>query len=143
MADVTITAANVLASNSAKRFKGVAGAAITAGQPVYRDATDGNSLKLADADASAAAAAVVGIALHGAADGQPLECAYEDPDFTPGFTLDVTGAGAKGVYGLSGTAGGVCPVADFAAADFPTVLYVAKSSTKAVLKIMSGGAALT
>jgi len=142
MADVTITAANVLASVNAKKNTVVAGATITAGQPVYLDSAASNRAKLADANASAATSNVVGIALHGAADGQPLTYAYEDDDFTPGFTLSLSGIADDGVYVLSGTAGAIAPVTDLAAGMYPVLLHVAKSTTKSVLKIMRGGAVL-
>jgi hypothetical protein len=137
MADITVTAANVVASNAAKRGNGVAGATITAGQAVYKDAADSSKLKLADANASAASADPVGIALHGASSGQPLQYVEEDPDFTPGATL-TTGA----VYVLSGTPGGIAPVADLTTGWYPNVLMVAKSTSKAVMKITHGTAAV-
>ena len=56
MAAISITAANVLASGGTKRQVGTAGATITAGQVLYKDATHSNSLKLADADSTAATA---------------------------------------------------------------------------------------
>lgn len=142
MADISVTAANVLASSQATIRRGIAGATITAGQVVYEDSTASNKFKLADANASAATAAPVGIALHGAADGQPLAIATEDPDFTPGGTLSITAASSNGVYVLSATAGGFCLAADLAAGHYPNVLMVAKSTTKAVLKIVHGTAAL-
>ena len=71
MADLSITAAQVLPDPSGDVYNGIAGATITAGQSVYLDATT-TTVKLADADASAAAAAAIGIALHAATSGQPI-----------------------------------------------------------------------
>lgn len=142
MADISVTAANVLAGANAKTDSGTAGATITAGQTLYRDSTDSNKLKLADSNASAATATCVGIALHGASSGQPLKFVYEDDDFTPGGTLSLSGAGDDGVYVLSGTAGAFAPVADLAAGMYPVILMVAKSATKAKLKIINGTAVL-
>lgn len=142
MSDVSITAANVLAGANAKKRKGIAGATITAGQVVYEDASDGFSFKLADADASAATAAALGIALQGASDGQPLEIVTEDDDFTPGGTLSLSAAADTGIYVLSGTAGGIAPMDDLAAGDYPVILGVAKSTSKMVLKIVRGGTVL-
>jgi hypothetical protein len=51
MADLTITAANVLASGQATKETGVAGATITAGQPVYKEAATG-LFKLSDSNAA-------------------------------------------------------------------------------------------
>src|SRR5688500_13099898 len=100
MANLAITAANVLASANALKLEGVAAEAITAGQPVYKAATDGNRLNIADANTSAATSAVIGIALHGAAAGQPLTYVYEDSAFTPGGALPV-----GQTYCVSATAG--------------------------------------
>jgi len=135
MADKSVTAANVLASANAKLARGVAGETITAGQVLYKLSSD-QRLYLADANASAATADAVGIALHGAALGQPIEYVEEDPDFSPGFTLVLSVAADSGVYVLSATPGGVAPMDDLAAAMFPVVLMVAKSTTKANLKIV-------
>lgn len=137
MADVTITPANVLASNAASKRTGVAGATIAAGQTVYVDSAASNTVKLADANLSAAAADCVGIALHGAAANQPITWVEEDPDFTPGGTL-VVGT----IYVLSGTAGGIAPAADMVSGWYPNVLFIAKSTTKAVMKLVKGGAAI-
>lgn len=137
MADLSITAANVLASISASRRTGTAGATITAGAALYRDAADG-LLKLADNNgATAALAAVEGIALNGASTGQPVAYAAADPDFTPGATLT-----AGEIYVLSATPGGIAPVADLAASGaYRTVLGVAKSTTKLALAPVAGGVA--
>jgi hypothetical protein len=144
MANLSITAGNVLKGANAKTRTGVAGTTITAGQVVYESVSGGVAkLFLADADASAAASNVVGIALHGAADGQPLTYVYEDDDFTPGGTLDLSAAGADGVYVLSATAGAIAPVGDLAAGMYPVILFIAKSTTKAVMKITRGPTVLT
>lgn len=143
MADISITAANVAASANAKTVTGTAGETITAGQTLYLSSVD-NRLYKADANASIATADCVGIALHGAAAGQPLRYVYEDPDFTPGGTLSLSVAADSGVYVLSGTAGGIAPMDDLAATMYPVVLGVAKSTTKIVMKIVkSTAAALT
>lgn len=79
-----------------------------------------------------------GIALNGASVNQALRVAREDSDFTPGFTLSLSGAADDGVYVLSGTAGAIAPVGDLVAGMYPVVLMVAKSTTKAYLKIVGG-----
>jgi hypothetical protein len=72
MADLVITAANVLPGSSAVIKEGTAGAAITAGQVVYADSAT-NTYKLADCNsATAAVRSPKGIALHAAASGQPI-----------------------------------------------------------------------
>jgi len=143
MSDVSITAANVLAGANAITRMGVAGTTITAGQVVYEDTSDSSKFKLADANASATTAKAAGIALHGAAAGQPLKIDVEDDDFTPGGTLSLSAAADDGVYVLSGTAGGIAPIGDLASGMYPVILGVAKSTTKMNLKIVRGTAALT
>lgn len=135
MTDISITAANVAISAAAKTFQGTAGETITAGQTLYLSSTD-NRLYKADANASIATADCVGIACNGGAAGQPVTVVYEDPDFTPGGTLSLSAAADSAVYVLSGTAGGVAPMDDLANLMFPVVLMVAKSTTKASLKIV-------
>ena len=135
---LAITAANVLASATALRSSGIAGATITAGQPLYADPTDSSKLKPADSDASVATATVVGIALNNASAGQPVNYVTQDPDFTTGAAGMAVGI----AYALSPTAGAIDPVANLAAPSVLTVLFVAKSTTKAVMKIVSGGVAI-
>ena len=138
MADLTITASQVQPADlSAHTFEGVAGAAITAGQPLYKDSTDGNALKPADADA-AASARCVGIAVAGAADGQPVR--YQR-------TGDVTlGAGAAmtvgTVYVVSATAGGIAPLADLASGDYVSILGVAISASVLRLNLLNSEVAV-
>lgn len=125
MATLVITAANVLSSASATRKSGIAGATITAGQVLYKDAADSNKLKLADANGAAALRVVEGIALHGASPGQPIAYVTRDPNFKPGATL-VIGT----TYMLaSDTPGGIAPDSDAAAGDYVTTLGVAVSTT--------------
>lgn len=143
MADLSITAGSVLKGSNAKTRTGTAGATITAGQVVYEDTSDSNKLKLADNDASSTTSNPVGIALHGAASGQPLTYVYEDDDFTPGGTLSLSAAADTAVYCLSSTAGGICPFDDLGASDYPVILFIAKSTSKAIMKILRGTAALT
>lgn len=142
MADISITAASVAASANAKKKRGIAGATITAGQPLYENGADAGKLYLADANASAQTAVVVGLALHGALAGQPIEYVYEDDDYTPGATLSLSVAADSGVYVLSATAGGIGVMDDLAAGMYPVVLFVAKSTTKARLKIVAGNGLL-
>lgn len=126
MADISVTAASIVKTSSTLWALGVAGATITAGQPVYRDATAGNKLKPADADVLATSLAV-GIALHGASDGQPLQ-------YATGGTLTFNAVLTAGtVYVASTNPGGIAPVADMASGDFVTILGIGTSTT--VLKI--------
>lgn len=134
MADLSVTAASVLSSSTALTASGIAGATITAGQPLYIDTANSNVLKLADSNSTLLVSTVAGIALHGAATGQPVKYAYEDSTFTPGATLAV-----GQTYVVSSTAGGIAPLVDLVTGDFPNVLFIAKSTTTAVLRIVRGG----
>lgn len=129
MADLSITAANVVAGTGATVVRGYAGAAITAGQTVYLD-TVNNEYLLADADSGTAAAKVPsGIALNGAADGQPLAVLTAGP-VTLGSIL------TEGVsYYLSATAGGIAPYADLGSGDDVVHLGIATSASVLDVKI--------
>jgi hypothetical protein len=117
MADYTVTAASVLASSTATKRDGVAGATITAGQALYLDSSD-QTLKLADSNSGTAAArTVVGISLNGGATGQPIKYCTADSGFAPGFSIP-----AGSVVILSDTPGGLRPVADAVSGDFVTVI---------------------
>ena len=131
MANLTVTAANVIASSQAVTQTGVAGAAITAGQALYLDSVT-NTLKLADADASQATSQCVGVALNGAQVGQPVVYVTQDPEFTPGATL-VIGT----IYLVSATAGAIMPAADLASGGFAAQIGTAWSTSKMALEIGS------
>lgn len=136
MADLVLTAANVLATGGSRKLDGVAGAAITAGQVVYREAATG-TYKLADCDSGTAEArSPKGIALNGAATGQPIKVHVGGP-ITLGAVLT-----AGVTYYLSPTAGGICPVADVASADYPVILGIAKSASVLDVKVHEAGVAL-
>jgi hypothetical protein len=126
MADLSITAANVLSSANAAPVKSYNyGATITAGQLVYLDSN--NKWQLTDADASSAgnnANSMVGVALVGGANNQPGVVALRDVFFTPGATL------TNGIaYYASRNAGAICPVADVGAGNYATVIGIARSTT--------------
>jgi hypothetical protein len=132
MADLSVTAGNVRKGDDAYPLKGTAGATITAGMPVYLDAVTGKlkpCIKTGLAESSA-----IGIALHGASDGQPLQYVAEDAEFTVGATLTV-----GTIYTVGAAAGGIAPTGDLAATNYVTVLGVAVSASKLKLKpIVSG-----
>src|SRR5688572_13404762 len=101
MADLTITAANVVAGANVIKESGIAGETIAAGKAVYKSAAT-NKYMLADSNSATAAAKIArGIALNGASDGQPLTIA-KSGDVTIGATLT-----AGSPYYLSETAGGI------------------------------------
>jgi len=123
MADLTVTAANVVAGADSTTVSGTAGVTITAGQAVYLDATTGK-YALADADsATVAQRRAIGIALNGAALNQPIKV-LTSGDITTGATMT-----AGVAYYLSGTAGGICPVADVGTGEYVCLLGIAKSTT--------------
>ena len=136
MADLTITAANVVAGTGAVKETGIAGATITAGQVVYRDPSD-SKFKLADADnAAVAVRSPIGIALAGAAASQPLTIVTSGP-VTIGATMT-----AGLVYYLSPNPGGIAPVADVLAGDDVVVVGVATSTTVLRVGIVISGVTL-
>lgn len=133
MADVSITAANVIAGANALASVGTAGATITAGQSLARDSSDG-SIKLCDVNsASAWQRTPIGVSLNGAASGQPINYQISGP-ITIGGTLT---AGAA--YYASGTAGGIRPQADNTTGDYPALLGIASSTTVLALSINAPG----
>ena len=106
MADVEITAASVVKGSDAVTGEGILGVAATAGQAVYKDASDADKLRLADANAATPANAVKGILLNGGGIGQTAE-------YQTSGRLTIGGTLVKGKpYFLSATAGGICPWED-------------------------------
>lgn len=133
MADITITAANVLPGANARTEHGTFGATITQGQAVYRDSSDGK-YKLADTDSATAEVKVPrGIALNAGSNGQPATI-QTNGDITIGATLT-----AGTAYYLSPVAGGIAPLADVAIGDDYTLLGLAKSTTVLALDIQVSG----
>ena len=134
MADLVLTAASVIAASDAITESGVSGATVTAGQTVALNPTTGKYV-LADADGAADIARPRGIALNGAADGQPLKIVRSgDVTFNAVLTAGVT-------YYLSPTPGGIAPRADVLAGDIVSVLGIAKSTTVLALDIQYSGVA--
>lgn len=135
MVDLVQTGANVLAAANAGVGRGTAGEAITAGDALYKDALDGNKLKLALQGGTVVQAEAVGIALHDAALNQPIAFAASG-DVNIGATLVV---GETYVVGLA--AGAIAPVADVGVGEFPTVLGIATSTSNLKVDIAVGGVA--
>ncbi len=119
MANLIVTPGNVKYSSGALQVIGIAGASITAGQPLYLD-IDG-TYKLAIAT-TRAEADFKGVALCNSYPGQPVVLARYDPDLDIGSSsLD------KGqIYCVSATvAGAVAPVSDLIAGDYVTIVGIA------------------
>jgi hypothetical protein len=109
MADLVITPANVIAGAGATLQSSYAGVAIAAGQVIYINPADSKAY-LAVANGTAQQATVAGIALNGAAVGQPVWYITAGP-------LNVGTVLSQGkLYVLSGAvAGNIAPTGDLAA----------------------------
>ncbi|NBW09767.1 MAG: hypothetical protein EBR82_17260 [Caulobacteraceae bacterium] len=136
MADLSITAASVIAGTDTRRDSGTAGAAITAGQVLAYDSSTA-TYKLADVNSASAWQRVpVGIALHAASTGQPI-LFQTGGQITIGATLTLGAA-----YYASGTPGGIRPAADNVTGDYPALLGIALSTTVLNLDITAASTAL-
>lgn len=127
MADLTITAANVVQGADALTVTGLAGETITAGQPVYRSSTTNKWMRSDNNAATEEMRRVTGIALNGGALNQPITVQTAG-DITIGATM-INGA----AYYLSDIAGGICPAADLTTGEYVCLIGIAKSTT--VLKL--------
>jgi len=132
MVDLVITAADVATADGGVVEHGTAGASITAGQVVYLDEVTTGRYLLADTDSvTAAVRKPRGIALNSASDGQPLAIHKSGP-------LTIGAVVAAGVaYYLSGTPGGICPVADVAPGDYPSIIGMGISTTQINVSIQA------
>lgn len=133
MADISVTAGNVLAASDATIVHGTSGETITAGQCVYLKASD-NRYWLTDGDAAATAAAA-GASLVAASAGQPL-AVCTGGNINLGATLAIGEP-----YWVSLAAGGICPFADIAVGDFTTFLGIATTASNLKMSICIGGVA--
>jgi hypothetical protein len=131
MADISITAANVLKGTTNTVENGTAGETVTAGQVVYKKSTDG-LFWLADCYATSVTAndeikGAYGIALNSASANQSLQV-QRTGDITIGGTVT-----AGTVYYLAssnvGAAGGIAPLADLVSTDWYVIIGVATSTT--------------
>ncbi|MBB3972766.1 DUF2190 family protein [Hansschlegelia beijingensis] len=123
MADLSITAANVIPGADAALETAMAGEAITAGRSVYLSSATKKFL-LADTNSGTAEARRArGIAVNSAAAGQPLTI-QRGGEIALGAVLT-----AGVAYYGSDTPGGICPVADIGAGEYVCLLGVAKSSS--------------
>jgi len=136
MADLTITAANVVAGANSANLTGVAGAAITAGQAVYLAAATKKWLLADSNSATAEVRQATGIALNSAAANQPISV-HKSGDITIGATLT-----AGTAYYLSDTPGGICPLADVGSGEYVCQIGLAKSSAVLSVDIQYPGVSL-
>nr|WP_064246975.1 hypothetical protein [Rhizobium leguminosarum]OAP95103.1 hypothetical protein A4U53_17930 [Rhizobium leguminosarum] len=136
MADLVITAANVVAGADSSAVSGVAGEAIAAGKAVYQSSTT-KKWMLADSNsATVEARQAKGIALNGASLNQPIAI-HKSGDITIGAALTA----GQAIY-LSDTAGGLCPLADIGSGEYICQLGLAKSTTVLHVDIQFPGVAL-
>jgi hypothetical protein len=134
MAALDIVAGNVKQGAGADVLHGTAGATITAGQAICRDATTGKMV-LSDADGTNIKRCD-GIALNGAAADQPI--AYQRAgDVTLGSVLTA----GQAIY-LAPTAGGIGPLADVAGGDDVVLIGIAKSASVLKIAIVNPGVTL-
>jgi len=136
MADLTITAANVVSGTNASRETGTAGETIAAGKTVYKSPTTGLWMLADSNSATVAAKTAGGIALCGSSLNQPI-VVHKGGDITIGATLT---AGSR--YYLSETPGGIQPEADLGAGENVCLLGIAKSTTVLALSIQAPGVTL-
>lgn len=127
MADLSITAASVAPSTGATTVSGTAGETITAGMSVYLNAAAPPRWMKAQCDGtdlqSGYGSQGVGIARHGSLDGQPITV-------QTGGKITIGATVAQGtMYGISATAGGICPMADLTTGNYVTPLGLATSTT--------------
>lgn len=135
-ADISITAANVAPGAGAVTNTGTAGEALTAGQLVYKKASDGKYYKADCNSATAEVRVASAIAVTGSAAGQPVVV-------QKGGSLTIGGTLTAGVaYYLSGTAGGLRPVADNTTGDYPEIVGIATSTTVLKIGFLPAGVAL-
>lgn len=138
MADISITATGVLKGTTAQIsptngtapafVEYLAAVTITAGQALYADDSVNPPVwRLAQCDGTAAESRVAGIALNGAAAGQPVKAQTAGP-ITIGATL-----ADGGLYVLSATAGGICLIHDLLATN--RISVIGFSSSAALLQV--------
>ena len=131
MADVTVTANEVLPDSGSRLETHTLGGTVTAGQTVYKN----TSGLIVAADAGAAATStVLGIAMTGGVTSQSIVvCVGGTLD--PGFTC---GVGTP--YFQSNTAGGICPAADLANPMRTSVIGVGITASQLGLVLYNSGA---
>lgn len=139
MAAISITAANVLTVSGTTEW-GTAGATVTAGQTVYKKASD-SKFYLADCDktahdGNAEIDNVYGIALNAASASQPL-CVQKTGTITIGGTVTV-----GTIYTQSATAGGIAPWSELTTNDQVVIIGVGTTAAIITLNILTTGVAI-
>lgn len=133
MADLVVTAANVVKGAGAVTATGIAGESITQGEAVYKKAADNEYYSTTAF--TAAEAVFAGIALCAAASDQPIVIQTEG-------SIDIGATVTVGtVYCLSEAGGGICPNADLIASDYCTMVGVGTAADTIKLSPIVTGAA--
>jgi hypothetical protein len=135
MADLAITAANVVAGENSRQENGTAGETIPAGKAVYLSSAT-QKWMLADSNSATVEARTAdAISLNAASLDQPITV-HKKGDLTIGAALT-----AGVAYYLSDTPGGICPVGDVGAGEYVNLLGLAKSTTVLAVDIQAAGVA--
>lgn len=121
MADLTQTAANVKLKGYASVSIGIAGEAVTQGQPIYRSS---GSWYRCDANDTAAKANCAAIVLTPAATSGYFVYAPAGADIDLGATLTV-----GETYAVSTNVGAIAPVSDLASTNYVTTLGIATTTS--------------
>jgi len=129
MADLSITPANVVPSTT-NFARGIAGAAISAGDALKIDTANNNKLALASNDTEANSI-VEGIAVCDAAADQPVNYVKQDQGLDLGATLTV-----GETYVLSAS-GAIAPIGDLTSGDYVSIIGVASATDSIKLSIFS------
>jgi hypothetical protein len=136
MADLSITAANVVAGSDATKEVGTAGETIAAGKAVYKSSSTGLWMLADSNSATAEAKRAGGIALCGSSLSQPIFVQTSGP-ITIGATLT-----AGTAYYLSDTPGGLCPLADIGSGEAVCLIGLAASTAVLNVGIQAPGVTL-
>lgn len=134
MAEIAVTAANVIAGANAVIAEGTAGATITAGQLLYIDTAASNVLKLADANGVSPVCDLAGIALNSASTGQPVK-------YQTGGLITIGGTVTVGTTYILGatTPGAFAPDSDKASGWKVNQLGIATTTGILLLRIWNTG----
>lgn len=132
MADLPITAANVVAGANSTTTNGFAGGTITAGQAVYLSAATNKYLPAQANNVNTST--VSGISLNNASANQPLQV------LTGGNLICGGTPVVGGTYNLGAdNAGAIAPVADITTGSYVVFLGIATSNTNIFVQILNSG----
>ena len=131
MADLSITAGNIIAVAGYGFQDMTAGEAVARGKPVYTKAADGLAY-VASCESTSAVAAVTGICLNDAGANQPVRVMTSG---NLGFGAILT----VGMLYVLSAAGAIAPHSDLATSDFVSILGVATTTGNLRLCIINSG----